>query len=81
MPVVVSTGRTRFGTHPTPRGDGKRAGSAIALQISRPTLSRKPSTGFQAAAGRPSAPRVSHPFQGKSFNFTVRMKIGESRPA
>ena len=40
-----------------------------------------PPIGFQAAAGSPPMPRTSQPFQGKSLSFTVRMNIGELRPA
>jgi hypothetical protein len=49
--------------------------------MSRPNGSLKPPIGFQAAVGAVPIPSVSQPFHGKSLSFTVRMKIGECRPA
>src|SRR2546427_1686201 len=61
--------RTRLGIQPPPYGAGSSAGSPSAAQTKRPTSSPKPAIGFHAAAGLDATPRLSHPFQGKSFSL------------
>ena len=80
-PATAMLGLKRLAIQVLLCGAGNRAGSPSAHQINRPAASVKPPIGFQAACGLASMPNFNQPFQGKSFNFTVRMKMAELNPA
>src|SRR5712691_9526485 len=75
------TSEMRLIIQPESYGAGSRAGSPTADHSSRPNPSLNPAIGFHAASGVLSIPSASQPFHGKFLSFTVRMNIGELRPA
>ncbi len=79
--MATAVAVARFATQVALPGAGSIAGSPSAAQISRPAGSRKPPTGFHAAAGFAAMPRRSQPFHGKSLSLTVRTKMAELNPA